>query len=167
MASRREGIMMRGISIRAAATGEWELVVGLLEQAGLGTSYGDLAGTTFHIAVAEQVIAGCAGSERHGDTAVVGPVAVLPEFREQGIASHLVQAALTRARADGCRLAVILSTFCASFFCRHGFLLAPWSALPNGMRASRAYQRHEGEVPMCMTCDLTKGLHTWVPPSLH
>lgn len=158
--------MMRGISIRATATGEWELVVGLLEQTGLDASDVDLVRTTLHIAVAAKVITGCAGAERHGDTAVVAPVAVLPEYREQGIASHLVQAALMRARADGCRLAVVLSTFCASFFCRHGFSLTPRSALPNEVRGS-AYQKHDRQAPVCMTCDLTKSSHTWVPPSSH
>ena len=157
--------MMRDISIRAAATGEWELVVGLLERTGLDAAVVDLVGATFHIALAEKVIAGCAGAKHHGHIAVVGPVAVLPEYRERGIASHLVQATLMRARAGGCRLAVILSTFCASFFSRHGFVLTPRSALPNEVQASKAYRRHAGQAPLCMTCDLTQVSHTWVPPS--
>ncbi len=158
---------MRGISIRVAATGERALVVGLLEQTGLCASDFDLVDSTFHIAVAGNVVAGCAGSERHGDTAIVGPVAVLPEYREQGLASHLVQAALMRARASGCRLAVVLSTFCASFFCRHGFLLSPRSALPNEVRASKAYQRYDSQARHCMTRDLTRGWQAWLPSSSH
>ncbi|WP_318036380.1 GNAT family N-acetyltransferase [Cupriavidus pinatubonensis] len=146
---------MRDISIRVAATGEWELVAGLLEQTGLDASDVDLLGTTFHIAVAGNAIAGCAGTERHGDTAVVGPVAVLPEHRDRGIASHLVQAALMRARAGGCRRAVFLSSLCASYFSRHGFLLTPRSALPTEVRASKSYHRQESLAPLCMTCDLT------------
>jgi len=157
---------MRGISIRVAATGERALVVSLLEQTGLYVPDFDLV-ESFHIAVAGNVVAGCAGSERHGDTAIVGPVAVLPEYREQGIASHLVQASLMRARAGGCRLAVVPSTFCASFFCRHGFLLTPRSALPNAVRASKAYQRHERQARHCMTRDLTRGWQTWLPSSSH
>lgn len=157
--------MMRDISIRAAVTGEWGFVVRLLEQTGLDAAEVDLVGTTFHIALAEKVIAGCAGAEHHGHIAVVGPVAVLPEYRERGIASHLVQATLMRARAGGCRLAVILPTFCGSFFSRHGFLLTPRCALPNEVQASKAYQQRHARAPLCMTCDLTQASHTWVPPS--
>ncbi|WP_423748779.1 GNAT family N-acetyltransferase [Cupriavidus necator] len=156
---------MRDISIRAAVTGEWGFVVRLLEQTGLGAAEVDLVGTTFHIAVAEHVIAGCAGTKRHGGAAVFGPLAVLPEYRERGIGSHLVQAALMRARAGGCQQAVVLSMFCASFFSRHGFLVTPRGALPRELRASKAYQRHDSQASFCMTCDLTQVSHNWVPPS--
>jgi len=156
---------MRGISIRLTATGEWVLVADLLKQTGLDTSDVDLVRTPLHVAVAAKVIAGCAGAERHGDTAVVGPVAVLPDYRERGIASHLVQAALMRAQADGCRLAVVLPTFCAAFFCRHGFSLTPRSALPDEVRASKVYQRHDSQARHCMTRDLTRGWTGWVPPT--
>jgi amino-acid N-acetyltransferase len=159
--------MMRGISIRAAATGEWVPLADLLEQTGLDTSDVDLVRTTLHVAVAAKVIAGCAGAERHGNTAVVGPVAVLPDYREQGIASHLVQAALMRAQADGCRLAVVLSMSCANFFCRHGFSLTPHSALPNEVRAAKAYQRANSQAHQCMTRDLTRGWNTWVHSNSH
>lgn len=145
---------MRSISIRTAVTGEWRLIAGILEQCGLEASDVDPLGTTFHIATGGGVLVGCAGAERHGDTAIVGPVAVLSEFQGQGVASHLVRAILMRARASGCRQAVFLWNRCASYFSRHGFLLAPRSHLPDEVRASRAFQRHEGLTLYCMRCDL-------------
>nr|WP_272939569.1 GNAT family N-acetyltransferase [Cupriavidus necator] len=106
------------------------------------------------MAAGADMLLGCAGVERHGDTAVLGPVAVLPEFRGQGVASHLVRAILMRARAGGCRRAVFLWSRCASYFSRHGFLLAPRSQLPDEVRASKAFQRHDGSSLSCMRCEL-------------
>jgi amino-acid N-acetyltransferase len=145
---------VRSISIRAAVTGEWEFIAGILERSGLEASDIDPVGTTFHIAAMQNMLVGCAGAEWHGNTAVVGPVAVLPEAREQGIASHLVRATLMRARASGCRYAVLFSLGSASYFSRHGFLLTPRSELPDDVRASKAYQRQEGLASLCMRCDL-------------
>lgn len=150
---RHGGLVMRGISIRAAATGERKLIIGILERCGLEPSDVD-PWTTFHIAATGSAIVGCAGAERHGDTAVVGPVAVLHEFRERGVASHLVRAILMKARASGCCQAVSLSNRCISYFSRHGFLLIPRSQLPDEVRASKAYQRHDGVAPYCMRCDM-------------
>ncbi|WP_238587457.1 GNAT family N-acetyltransferase [Cupriavidus sp. IDO] len=135
-------------------TGEWRLLVGILETCGLDASDVDPFGTTFHIAAGGGLLLGCAGAERHGDAVIVGPVAVLPEFQGQGIASHLVRAILMRARASGCRQAVSLWNGCASYFGRHGFLLVPRNQLPDEVRASKAFQRHEGLTLYCMRCDL-------------
>lgn len=146
---------MRSVSIRTAVTGEWRLITGILQQCGLETSDVDPFGTTFHMAAGGGMLIGCAGAERHGDTAVLGPVAVLPDFRGQGVASHLVRAVLMRALAGGCRQAVFLWNRCASYFSRHGFLLAPQSQLPDEVRASRAIQQHDGMSLSCMRCDLT------------
>ncbi|MGT2508790.1 GNAT family N-acetyltransferase [Cupriavidus basilensis] len=114
---------MRGISIRAAVTGQAPQIISILEQCGLDASALNLFATTFHIAVTESLIVGCAGVERHGDTAIIGPVAVLADYRDRGIASSLVQAALMRARAGGCRQAVMLAMRFATYFSRHGFYL--------------------------------------------
>lgn len=154
LGSREYRVVLRTISIRTAMTGEWRLLVGILEKCGLEASDVDPFGTTFHTAARADALLGCAGAERYGDTVIVGPVAVLPEFRGQGIALHLVRATLMRARAGGCRQAVYLWNSCASYFSRHGFLLAPRSHLPEEVRASKAFQRHEGLALYCMRCDL-------------
>lgn len=142
---------MRSISIRSAMTGEWELIFRILDQSGLTARDIDPFRTTFHVAVAHNMVVGCAGTERHGNVAVVWPVAVLPECRGRGIASRLVQSALMRARVSGCLQAVFLSRTCASYFSRHGFLLSPRSALPDEVRASTAFLRQDGLPTLCMT----------------
>jgi amino-acid N-acetyltransferase len=145
---------MRRISIRAAVSGQAPQIINILEQCGLDASAVDLFATTFHLAISETLIVGCAGMEQHGSTAIVGPVAVLADYRERGIASHLVQAALMRARASGCQQAVMLSMRFATYFCRHGFTLMPRSALPAPVQASRAYQWRVDLSDLCMKYDL-------------
>ncbi|MGT2428604.1 GNAT family N-acetyltransferase [Cupriavidus basilensis] len=109
----------------------------------------NLFATTFHIAVTESLIVGCAGVERHGDTAIIGPVAVLADYRDRGIASSLVQAALMRARAGGCRQAVMLAMRFATYFSRHGFTLMPRRALPAEVQTSQAYQWQANPSDVC------------------
>ncbi|MGT2508781.1 GNAT family N-acetyltransferase [Cupriavidus basilensis] len=151
------GVKMRGISIRAAVTGQAPQIISILEQCGLDASALNLFATTFHIAVTESLIVGCAGVERHGDTAIIGPVAVLADYRDRGIASSLVQAALMRARAGGCRQAVMLAMRFATYFSRHGFTLMPRRALPAEVQASQAYQWQANPSDVCMKYDLISG----------
>ncbi|CAG9172617.1 GNAT family N-acetyltransferase [Cupriavidus pinatubonensis] len=146
---------MRSISIRTAMTGEWERIGDILHRTGLMATDVDPFETMFHVAESESMLVGCAGAERLGNTAIVGPVAVLPEFRDRGIASHLIRTTLMRARASGCRQAVYFSHHCAVFFSRHGFLLMPRDELSPEVRASKTFQREHGFWSLCMRCDLT------------
>ncbi|UIF88883.1 GNAT family N-acetyltransferase (plasmid) [Cupriavidus necator] len=48
----------------------------------------------FHIALMDGRMVACAGGKRHADVVVVCSVAVLREYRDRGIAKHLVLAVL-------------------------------------------------------------------------
>ena len=81
-------------------------------------------------------------------------VAVLREWRDQGIASHLVNAVMMRARANGSRRAVLLTSTCPSYFARYGFTLIHASKLPPEILESKEFQRMRNTSALCMCCEL-------------
>jgi amino-acid N-acetyltransferase len=66
-----------------------------------------------------------------------------------------VRAALMRARANGAKRAVLLTTTSPSYFARYGFSLIPASRLPSEVLSSREFHRHTDTPPLCMCCELT------------
>jgi N-acetylglutamate synthase-like GNAT family acetyltransferase len=95
-------------------------------------------------------LVGCACAELFGDTAIVRSVAVLREWRDQGVASHLVNAVMMRARANGSRRAVLLTSTCPSYFARYGFSLIHASKLPR--RCSKARNSSGCAIPARCAC---------------
>ncbi|NUA31445.1 GNAT family N-acetyltransferase [Cupriavidus basilensis] len=146
--------MTRDLRIRAAQPADWPAIAEVLEACGLASDDLDPSLALFHIAVLDGGIVGCAGAEGYGDTVVVRSVAVLPPYRDRGIATHLVSALLMRARANGCTRAVLLSASCPSYFARYGFSLISADRLPPEVRASREFRQQEGALPLCMSCEL-------------
>lgn len=146
--------MTRDLRIRAAAPGERPAIATVLEQCGLAAEEVQLREERFHVALLDNRIVGCGAAERHGDCAVVCSVAVLPEYRDRGIGSHLIAAVLMRARADGCRTAVLLTSRCPSYFARYGFSLVPASELAPELRDSLALREHTEGSGVCMRCEL-------------
>ena len=146
--------MTRDLRIRAAAAGEWPDIASVLQQCGLAIDAVEPGLNQFHVAILDGQLVGCAGGERYGETIVVTSVAVLAGFRDRGIASHLVWAVLTRARANSCRHAVLLSTTCPSYFTRYGFSLCAVDKLPQEVLAAKAFRRRDGAPPLCMRCEL-------------
>jgi len=146
--------MTRDLQLRGAQASDLPAIAALLECCGLPSADIQPLQPWFHVAVLDGRLVGCAGAERYGRSMVVRSVAVLPDYRDRGIASHLVQAVLTRARADGCRHAVLLSANSPSYFARYGFSLVAASRLPPEVLASPEFSRG-GDVPaLCMQCVL-------------
>ncbi|ABF07082.1 amino-acid N-acetyltransferase [Cupriavidus metallidurans] len=146
--------MIRDLRIRAAQPADAAAIGAVLERCGLPVD--DLARLVgeFHVAVLESQIVGCACAELFGDSAIVRSVAVLREWRDQGIASHLVNAVMMRARANGSRRAVLLTSTCPSYFARYGFTLIHASKLPPEILESKEFQRMRNTSALCMCCEL-------------
>lgn len=146
---------MKDLRIRVAVPTDAAAVGEVLERCGLPVDGVPRLLEHFHVAILGAQIIGCAAGERCGDTVVIRSVAVLPEHRDQGVATHVVRAALMRARANGARRAVLLASSCPSYFARYGFTLVPAAKLPPEVMASSEFHRAADTPPLCMWCELS------------
>ncbi|CAG9170432.1 GNAT family N-acetyltransferase [Cupriavidus pampae] len=146
--------MIKDMQIRAAHVADIPAIEAVLERCGLPINDVTLQVAQFHVAVVEGRVVGCACAERFGDTAMIRSVAVLHECRDQGIATHLVRAAMMRARANGSRRAVLLTSSCPDYFARYGFSLVQAAQLPVEVRDSEAFRRQSSSSALCMCAQL-------------
>lgn len=146
--------MIRELRIRTAATEDLAAVAKVLAECGL--DFHDISADidSLHVAVLNGQIVGCAGAEKYDDIAVVRSVAVLPEYRQHGVATHLVNAVLMRARTLGIRRAVLATSNCPSYFARYGFSLISAETLPAAVRASHTLKIAGIPPGLCMHCEL-------------
>jgi amino-acid N-acetyltransferase len=85
-------------------------------------------------------VVGVAGLEVHGEDGLLRSVAVDPDYRGQGLAASLVQAALERAQRVRLRSVYLLTTTARDYFARHGFVDCPRDDAPPGIRESWEYR---------------------------
>ncbi|MNT38629.1 Acetyltransferase (GNAT) family protein [compost metagenome] len=102
--------MIRGVQIRAAESSDWPSIVEVLESRGLPSDVIYRSSQFFHVALSGKQVVGCACAEQYDGTVLVRSVGVLQEYRDQRIATALIGTVLTRARADGCTKAVLVTT---------------------------------------------------------
>jgi amino-acid N-acetyltransferase len=81
-------------------------------------------------------VVGVAGLELYGDDGLLRSVAVDVDYRGQGLAKALVEAALERAALVGLRSVYLLTTTAGDYFARHGFAGCPREAAPPAIRES-------------------------------
>jgi amino-acid N-acetyltransferase len=85
-------------------------------------------------------VVGVAGLEVHGEDGLLRSVAVDPDYRGQGLAASLVEAALERAKRVRLRSVYLLTTTARDYFARHGFIDCPRDEAPPGIRESWEYR---------------------------
>ena len=81
-------------------------------------------------------VVGVAGLEVHGADGLLRSVAVDPEYRGQGLAASLVEAAVERATRVKLRTVYLLTTTARDYFARHGFVDCPREEAPAPIRES-------------------------------
>jgi len=81
-------------------------------------------------------VVGVAGLEVHGADGLLRSVAVDAEYRGQGLAAALVEAAVERARRVSLRAVYLLTTTARDYFARHGFADCPREEAPAAIRES-------------------------------
>jgi len=81
-------------------------------------------------------VVGVAGLEIHGDFGLLRSVAVDEDYRGQGLAASLVEAAIERAKKVGLRSVYLLTTTARDYFARHGFADCPRDEAPAAIRES-------------------------------
>jgi amino-acid N-acetyltransferase len=146
--------MIRDLQIRAAQPTDALAIGAVLERCALPVDDLPRLVGNFHVAILETQLIGCACAELFDDTAIVRSVAVLREWRDQGVASHLVNAVMMRARANGARRAVLLTSACPSYFARYGFSLIHASKLPTQVLESQEFLRLRNTGALCMCAEL-------------
>ncbi|MBP0637964.1 GNAT family N-acetyltransferase [Cupriavidus sp. AcVe19-6a] len=136
--------MIRNARLRAANAEDLEAVSQLLTRCGLSLPESAEAPPFIHVAFVENSIVGCACGEQRSRTFVVHTVAVLPDYRGHRLATHLVSVLLTRARANGCTKATVLTDVNPTFFARYGFSLTPTDDVIREMQLSIDFLRRFG-----------------------
>jgi amino-acid N-acetyltransferase len=76
------------------------------------------------------------GLEVHGEDGLLRSVAVDPDYRGQGLAASLVEAAMDRARRLELRSVYLLTTTARGYFARQGFADCPREEAPAAIRES-------------------------------
>lgn len=142
--------MLRNVRIRAARVADLQAILHVLDTCALHCSDVDPSSHLYHIAALGKEVIGCACGERHGNTVVIQAVGVLPAYRDQQLATHLVGAVLMRARANGCTTAALFTTAHPSFFARFGFSLTYLDSLPKEVKLSKRFLRRFGARTYCM-----------------
>lgn len=90
---------------------------------------------------ADRVLA-CAGTERHGEAALLRSVAVAAEARGRGLGRALVAAVLAELEAQGAREVYLLTLSAAGFFARLGFVPVARGEVPAPVLAAREFSIH-------------------------
>ena len=75
-------------------------------------------------------VVGVAGLEIHGEDGLLRSVAVDAEYRGQGLAASLVEAAVERAKRVNLRAVYLLTTSARDYFARRGFVDCPREEAP-------------------------------------
>jgi amino-acid N-acetyltransferase len=81
-------------------------------------------------------VVGVAGLEIHGEDGLLRSVAVDFDYRGQGLAASLVEAAMQRAKRVKLRSVYLLTTTARDYFSRHGFADCPREEAPTAIRDS-------------------------------
>jgi amino-acid N-acetyltransferase len=142
--------MIRGVRIRAARALDLTAILEVLDVCSLKYKVVEASTSLYHLAMLGKQPIGCVCGEVHGETVVIRAVAVLPEYRDQRIATHLVGAVLMRARANGCKSAALFTTRHPSFFARYGFSLSSPEQMPEEIRIAKEFHRRFSARTYCM-----------------
>ena len=81
-------------------------------------------------------VVGVAGLEVHGEDGLLRSVAVDADYRGQGLAGSLVEAAMERAKKLNLRSVYLLTTTARDYFARRGFAECPRDEAPAAIRES-------------------------------
>ena len=129
-----------GVVLRQATPADRTIALGLLQSAGLPRD--GLSDRRIVLAVAEVngEIAGVAGLERYGTSALLRSVAVSPTQRGRRVAQRLVDRLLAEARSDHVHDVYLRTTTAEGYFPRFGFAPIGAESVPEPVRESVEFQ---------------------------
>ena len=95
-------------------------------------------------------IVGCGGAEAYSVAALVRSIAVLPDYRKQGLGRRLVRQLLDRLSAHGLREFYLLTTTAETYFQKRGFKTIDRDEVHPQLLASREFQDACPDSAVCM-----------------
>jgi amino-acid N-acetyltransferase len=143
-----------GVTLRSATPDDMPAVLGLLEQAGLPKD--GLADGLVHLCLAEVdgELAGVAGLERYGTSALLRSVAVSPTQRGRKVAQRLVDRLLEEARGDQIHDVYLRTTTAQDYFPKFGFAPVEVAEVPAAVRESVEFKGACPASAVTMVCCL-------------
>ena len=132
--------MMNELSFRAAGPADLLRIVELLTSAQLPLAAVEQHLDGFVLAIRNDSLAGCAALERYGATALLRSVAVAESQRNKGLGKQLVSRLINRARDEGTKDLLLLTTTAAPFFEAFGFRVISRTEAPAAVQSSVEFQ---------------------------
>ena len=124
------------VTVRAADSGDYEAVVGLLRAAELPLAGVPPALTDFYVAEDRGRVLGAVGLELYGANGLLRSAVVQPAARGTGIGVALVDRILGHARERGVGAVYLLTTTAERYFPRFGFVRIARDDVPDHVKAS-------------------------------
>lgn len=144
------------MTIRQAQPTDLDAIQGLLDACEL--PHHDLTSAHldhFLVARDEERLHGVVGLEPCGDVALLRSLAVVPDGRDEGLGTRLVETVEQVATDDGIRTLYLLTTTAAKYFQAHGYEQLDRAALPEAIRQTEEATRLCPASAVCMR----KALH--------
>jgi amino-acid N-acetyltransferase len=141
---------MSEITIAPATAADLEPIKELLLAAGLPTAGVDDHWKTFIVAREGGKLVACGGAEAYQFAALIRSVAVLPEYRSQGLGRRIVRQLLDRLASRGLREFYILTTDAEAYFRKRGFKTIDRDEVHPQLLSSREFQDACPESAVCM-----------------
>ncbi len=141
-------------SLGPARPDDLPAIVSLLERSGLATQGIAECLRTALVARVDGRVAGTAGLEIYGASALLRSVAVEEPLRSQGLGARLTRAALELARQSGVRRVYLLAEEAAAYYPRFGFQPVPRDRVDPAVRRSGEFVSACPESARAMVMDL-------------
>lgn len=140
---------MSDITITPASAADLEPIKALLEASGLPTAGVDDHWKTFIVARDGEKLVGCGGAEAYQVAALLRSIAILPEYRSNGIGRRIVRQLLDRLASRGLREFYLLTTTAEEYFRKRGFKPIDRDEVHPQLLSSREFQ---DACPTTATC---------------
>ncbi|HSP13474.1 MAG TPA: arsenic resistance N-acetyltransferase ArsN2 [Thermoanaerobaculia bacterium] len=141
---------MGEIAIAGAQEEDLEAIKGILVANELPTAGVEDHWRTFVVARDGEQIIGCGGAEAYSAAALIRSIAVLPEYRRQGLGRRIVRQLIDRLASRGLREFYLLTTTAEKYFRKRGFKKIDRDEVHPQLLASREFQDACPKSAVCM-----------------
>ena len=142
--------MVDSVVIAAATERDIPAIKELLVASDLPTAGVDEHWRTFIVARDGDRIVGCGGAEAYQFAALIRSIAVIPDYRSQGLGRKMVRQLLDRLASRGLREFYLLTTTAEAYFKKRGFKTIDRDEVHPQLLSSREFQGACPDSAVCM-----------------